>query len=158
MTRDTPDGAAPNPHFESLASWEAAAERLGCAPRVPHETLGCALGSLALFVRDHRMREVSAAEQSLEAHYGEFVFTQSRPGAAGALRAVREVSYGSAPLEAEVSGCEARIYELGPVPPADDIDPRMPAVVVWADGEHFFLVASGSREVRVLLDVARSVR
>ena len=125
---------------------------------MPRETGGCELGSLALFVRDHRMREVAPEEQALEAHYGAFVYSQSRPGAAGALRALREVSYGREPRSGEVSGCEARIYERGPEPPADDPDPRMPAVVVWADGECFYLLASDEWEAEVLLAVARSVR
>jgi hypothetical protein len=147
-----------NPHFETLADWKAAAARLGWEPRVPRDTKGCELESLALFVRNHKMRELEPHEQSLEAHYGGFVFTQSRPGVEAADRAVRETSYGSGPRPENVSGHEARAYERGPEPAADDPDPRMPAVLAWSDGENFLFLASESLPVVSLLAIARSVR
>ena len=149
---------AENTHFEALASWEDASERLGRRPRVPADTAGRALQSLQLFVRDHRQREVPEGERALEAHYGDFVFSQSRPGARQARAAVVETSYGSPARPAEVSGCEARGYERGPEPAPDDPDPRMPAVVVWCDGEEFFLLASERLDLAELLPIARSVR
>ena len=56
-----------------------------------------------------------------------------------------------------VSGHEGRIYDLGPLPPPDDIDPRPPAVVVWHDGDMFYMVASDQLESDVLLRVAESL-
>ena len=117
-----------NPHFETLADWKAAEARIGYAPRIPRETLGHELQSLRLFVRDHRLRDVPPEKQALEAYYGAFTFSQSRPGEAEARRLALETSYGSDPREEEVSGREARVYERGPEPPEDDPDPRMPAV------------------------------
>jgi hypothetical protein len=146
-----------NRHFEPLASWEAARERVGDEIVTPRETAGFTLSTLSLFVRDYKMREVSREEQSLEAHYGAFVFTQSKPGREGARRAVCEVSYGSDPASEEVLGCEARVYEMGPEVDRDDPDGRMPAVVVWAEGERFFLIASDQLSTAELLRIARSV-
>lgn len=124
---------------------------------MPRDTGGRALLSVRLFVRDHRMREVPATEQALEAYYEDFVFSQSRPGAEAARASVQR-SYGSDPTATEVSGREARAYPRGPEPPPDDPDPRMPAVVVWAEGDDFFLLASDLLEVEDLLPIARSVR
>ena len=146
-----------NPHFESIADWKAAEARVGYAPRVPRDTLGHELQSLYLFVRDHKLREVPPEEQALEAWYGAFSFSQSRPGEADARRLALETSYGSDPRAELVSGHEARAYELGTEPPDDDPDPRMPAVVVWADASRFFMVASDSMPCRDLARIARSV-
>jgi len=147
-----------NPHFETLDGWEAAAQRIGYRPRVPERTAGHALESLSLFVMDHKMREVPPERRALEAWYGVFSFSQSRPGAAEARRAALETSYGSDPRPAEVQGSEARTYERGPELPPDDPDSPMPAVVVWARDEDFFLVASETLAVEELLVIARSVR
>jgi len=146
-----------NEHFESLASWKAAAERVGYRPHVPRDTVGQKLESLSLFVKDHKLREVPPEKQALEAYYGSFSFSQSRPGVEAARVAALGTSYGSAPQVADVVGCEARSYERGPDPPPDDPDPRMPAVVVWACGDAFFLLASETLEVETLLRIARSV-
>ena len=48
------------------------------------------------------------------------------------------------------------MYELGPEVPPDDIDGREPSVVTWADGEMFFLLASGQLEAQMLKDIAES--
>ena len=146
-----------NPHFETLATWEAARERVDYEVVLPGETAGHALSSLALFVLDHRLREVPPEKQSLEAHYGAFVFTQSRPGAEAARCSAVETSYGSAPREDRVGSHEARVYERGPEPEPGDPDGRMPAVVVWARGDGFYLVASTELDAEELLAIARSV-
>jgi len=52
---------------------------------------------------------------------------------------------------------ERKIYELGPEPEPDDIDGRSPAVVVWADGELFCLVASSTMLVQELVKIAKSL-
>jgi hypothetical protein len=50
--------------------------------------------------------------------------------------------YGNAGCDVQIAGCPARMYELGPEPPTDDIDGRTPCVVTWHDGETFYLTAS----------------
>jgi len=67
------------------------------------------------------------------------------------------VSYGRAGQAAEIAGRAAKIYELGPEPEPDDIDGRSPAVVVWADGELFCLVASSTMLVQELVKIAKSL-
>lgn len=146
-----------NPHFQQAESWEAAKALVPFQPRVPRRTAGHRLGSLAVFVRDYKGREVSMGERTLEAHYGAFMVSQSRPGRAAARRQALEVSYGAAPVAGRVRGNEARLYERGPEPEAGDPDPRMPAVVVWCEGEMLFLVASGDLEVAALLPIAASM-
>jgi hypothetical protein len=152
-----PEAPPANPHFERLENWDAAQPWMGFAPRLPRNTLGRALESLSVFVRNHRMREVELHERTLEAYYGAFSFSQSRPGVAAARRGVVETSYGQGPRSEHVNGCEARSYPLGPEPPPGHPDPRMPAVVVWFEHDRFFLVASESLDVETLLAVARSV-
>ena len=65
--------------------------------------------------------------------------------------------YGQSPRPISVLEHEGRIYDLGPVPPPDDIDPRPPAVVSWHDGAMFYFVASGELESDALLKVAESL-
>ena len=89
-------------------------------------------------------------------HYGGFVLSQSRKGASEARRWALSVSYGAEAKSADVAGREGRMYPLGPVPEADDIDPRMPAVVTWCEGEMFYLVASDTLGPDDLLVIARS--
>ena len=146
-----------SPHFERFSDWPAAGERLPFEPRTPGETLGFDLSSLALWVRDARDREVEPERRVLEAHYGGFVFSQSQPGRGAALRQVRDVSYGANPRPTRIGGCEAREYARGPEPDAGDPDPRMPAVIVWAAGARFFMVASDRLDLEALRRVARSV-
>lgn len=148
---------AANPHFVAIASWEEAAALVGFEPRVPGDTVGQELSALSVFVRDHKLREVSQAERSLEAHYGGFVVTQSQPGREEATRLALETSYGRSPRAVVVAGNEGRSYALGPVPDPDDIDGRAPAVVTWADGPRFYLVASIELDVDVLLQIAASL-
>ena len=147
-----------NPHFEYFHSWEAAEERIGYVPLVPASTAGRSLERLALFVRDHRMREVPQTRQALEAHYGSFSFSQSLPGEAEARRLALEVRYGTDPRPALlVGGREGRVYERGVVPPPGDPDPQMPAVVTWADGPRFLQLASVELDLDQLLAIAGSV-
>jgi len=149
MTRDL--------HFETVPSWEAARARLVFQPLEPGYTAGKRLQSLSIHVRDHNQREFSVAERTLEAHYGAFVLSQSCKGAREARRWAREVAYGPAGREAQIVGRAARVYELGPEPPPDDIDGRSPAVVAWHDGAMFYLVASGEMSAAELMRIAVSL-
>ncbi len=148
---------ADNPHFASVISPEEAEAWVGYVPRLPSFTAGFELESIAIFVRDHKMREVPIGRRAVELHYGGFVVSQSRPGRVEARRLAIDVGYGQLPLVGQVVGHEARTYELGPVPEPDDIDPRSPSVIVWHDDEVFFLVASSELAVETLMEVAVSV-
>jgi hypothetical protein len=68
-----------------------------------------------------------------------------------------DVSYGASPEEARIAGHEGRVYDVGPEPEPDDIDPRLPAVVTWHDNGMFFLVASGELPPDALLRIAASL-
>lgn len=125
-------------------------------PLRPRDSRGLEVESFAIHIRDHKKRELSKRSRSLEAHYGKFVFSQSRKGQSEARRWALSLSYGPNPQSADVAGREGRIYPLGPEPESDDIDPRMPAVVTWCDGEMFYLIASESLEADDLLAIARS--
>jgi len=116
------------------------------------------LSSLAVWVKDHKLREVNQARRSLEAHYGGFVLAQSQPGQDEAALLALETSYGSSFVAVTVAGREGKSYPLGPPPEPHDIDGRAPAVVVWADGARFYLVASGELEADVLVRIAGSLR
>ena len=83
--------------------------------------------------------------------------SQARRGEEEAPRLALAVSYGRAGRDGEIAGRAARFYELGPEPPPDDIDGRSPAVVVWHDGELFYLVASGSMPSDELVRIANSI-
>lgn len=48
-------------------------------------------------------------------------------------------------------------YELGPEPDQDDVDPRQPAVVTWADGPLFLLLASDTKASADLLEIVASL-
>lgn len=132
-----------NPHFKAVASWEAARTMLDFEPLAPGINFEHELESLSIHVRDHKMRELSVSERSLEAYFSRFSFTQARKASVDeARRQVVEASYGRAGKEALIAGHVGRVYELGPKPPADDIDGRSPSVVVWHDSELVYLVAS----------------
>lgn len=146
-----------NPHFESPSSREEAAALVPFEPVVPGDIGGRRLLSLAVFVRDHNLREVTPDERALEAYYEGFTFSQSRPGADEARRRAYEGSYGPDPREVEVGEHRARAYDLGPEPEPDDPDSRMPAVVAWADGDRFYLLASENLEVEELVEIAGTV-
>lgn len=146
-----------NPHFASIDTWEAAEPLLGFMPLIPRDTAGFELQSLRIHVMDYRQRDLPIGERTLEAHYGGFVLSEAKRDAAEARRLAFEASYGQVVEQATVGGHEARAYELGPEVDADDTDGRMPAVVVWPDGELFLLVASGELDSAQLLKVAASL-
>ena len=146
-----------NPHFHTIPSWDHVESLAGFAPQIPGETLRQPLQSLSLFVRDHRMREVPAAEQSLEAHYESFVYSQRVCGVERARELALTTSYGASPTAVWIASHEGRRYELGPEADPDDPDGRIPAVVTWADGDRFFLVASHEVESELLMRVAESL-
>jgi hypothetical protein len=148
---------AHNPHFAAVDSIGTAAELLTFRPSVPTFTSGCELDSIAVFVMDHRRREVSMEERSVELHFGKFVVSQQRPGEEEAQRLALEVSYGSVPIDLVLPDGRGLGYELGPEVASDDVDGRAPAVAVWAAGDRFNLVASSELSLVVLVEVARSL-
>ena len=149
---------ARNEHFETVADWDAAAGLIEFTPRRPAFTAGYSLESLSVFVMDHRKRKLPVSARSLEAHYGGFVIEQKRAAsAAEARRLALSTPYGSVAETVAVRGLEGRGYPLGPEPDQDDIDGRVPAVVVWNDESMFYLVASSQLELADLLSIAASL-
>jgi hypothetical protein len=148
-----------NPHFATAEDWAAGGELIGFEPLTPTDTAGYDLDSLRVHVMDYQMRQLPPEERTLEAHYGGFVFTQSGPGASEARRLALEQSYGAAPRAVSVGGREARAYDEGPKPEPDDPDGQMPALVVWADQERFFLIAGADDRLKLadLFRIANSV-
>jgi hypothetical protein len=126
-------------------------------PREPKYTAGRRLHSIRIHVRDHKLRELSANDRTLEAHYGGFVLNQARKGNDEARRLALDVRYGSAGHEGQIAGHAARIYELGPEPAPDNIDGRCPAVLAWHDADLFFLVASDTMSADELIRIATSL-
>lgn len=146
-----------NPHFESAPSWRTAAEKLNFKPLLPRKDFKHKLKSLRIYVRDYKMRQLPIGDRSLEAYFGSFVFTQvQRTDADEAKRQTVEVSYGHSAQEALIASHVGRVYELGPEPPADDIDGRSPSVVVWHDSNMFYLLASGELSSIDLVKIAGS--
>lgn len=146
-----------HPHFRTASSWQEAEALLTFRPVEPRQTEGFGLQSIRVFVRDHRHRDLAVAERSMEAHYGSFVLSQARRPVEEARRLALDVAYGPAPRPAVIGGRDARVYELGPAPEPDDVDPRSPAVVSWHDGEIFLLLASDSLSAEALMRVAASI-
>jgi hypothetical protein len=146
-----------NPHFAAVGSIDEAETLLTFCPSVPTFTAGCELDSIAVFVMDHRRREVPVEERSVELHYGRFVVSQQRPGIVEARRQALDLSYGTDPIDLQVSDGIGRGYQLGPEVANDDIDGRSPAVVVWANGDTFNLVASSELSLDVLIEIAVSL-
>jgi hypothetical protein len=140
-----------------VESWKAARTRLVFQPLEPRHTAGLTLQSIQIHIRDHKRRELPIADRTLEAHYGAFVLSQSWKGATEARRLALDVSYGRASRETRIAGHSARVYELGPEPPPDDIDGRRPSVVTWHDGDMFYLVASSTLSSDDLVRVAMSL-
>ena len=126
-------------------------------PLVPKHAAGLRLQSLRIHVRDHKLRELAVADRTLEAHYGGFSLSQARKGAAEARRLALDVPYGRDGRDAQIAGCAARVYELGPEPAPDDIDGRSPSVVAWHDAEMFYLIASDEMSADVLVKIANSL-
>ena len=146
-----------HPHFESANTWAAARGLLAFRPVEPRDTAGLAVVSIRVHVRDHKLRELALEERTLEVSFGAFVLSQSRPGAGEARRLALEVLYGQAPREMQIAGHSARVYELGPVPPPDDLDGRTPSVVAWHDAEMLYLIASGEMAAERLVQIAESM-
>jgi hypothetical protein len=73
-------------------------------PIKPAYTAGCRLQAIRIHVRDHKLRVLSAADRTLEAHYGDFVWSQARKGVNEAQRLALNVSYGRNPRDAELPG------------------------------------------------------
>jgi hypothetical protein len=146
-----------NPHFERVDSPAAAESWVGFAPRVPGYSGGLVLQTVDVHIRDHRQRDLSLAERSVELHYGDFVLSQSHPGKDEARRRATAVNYGAAPCLANIGAHEGRSYELGPEPSPDDPDGRAPAVVTWHDSGRHYLVASARLPVEELIRIAQSV-
>lgn len=146
-----------NPHFLTVESLTEAGDELAFTPVVPRRTAGRELLVLRLHVRDHKLRELPVGDRTFEASYGAFVVSQQRAESVEAARRLAlERPYGSEPRTTVIGGHEALAHELGPEVPPDDIDGRSPAVIVWADGDLFHLVA-GELEVAELIDVAESI-
>lgn len=146
-----------NPHFQSVDSWKDTRSLLSFRPLEPKTLAGRRLRSLSIHVRDHKRRELPVVDRSIEAHYDDLVFTQAWKTIEEARRLVLDVPYGRDGCSCEVAGWPARVYELGPIPPAGDIDPRSPSVVVWHDGEVFLLLASGELPCAALLRIAEAL-
>jgi hypothetical protein len=147
-----------NIHFETAADWRHAAKLVDFEPRRPSFTAGFALISLAVHVMDHRNRRLPVGRRSLEAHYGGFCIDQKRSAsAAEAKRQALSTPYGPAARAVRVVGHPGRSYALGPEPDPDDMDGRSPAVVVWHDGDLFYLVASDRLDEKQLLRIATSM-
>src|SRR5262245_50703179 len=146
-----------NPHFTTALSWKEARALLTFEPVQPRHTGGLRLQSIRIHIRDHKMRDLAIKDRTLEAYYDRFVLSQARKGGAEARRLALAVSYGQAGSDARIAGHQARVYELGPEPPPDDIDGRSPAVVTWHDGEMFFLIASGELSADELVKIATSI-
>ena len=126
-------------------------------PLVPKHTAGFPLQSIRVHVRDHKLRELSVGDRTLEAYYGGFSLSQTRKGSNEARRLALDVSYGCTGRDARIAGCAARVYELGPEPAPDDIDGRSPSVVAWHDAEMFYLIASGEMASEALVKIAISL-
>ncbi len=145
-----------NPHFVSADSWRQAAALIDFEPLRPRDTGGREPESFEVYVRDYKKRELPRGARSLEVYFGQFSMSQSRKGEQEARRWALGVSYGRAARGVAIAGHEGRAYDLGPEPEADDIDPRMPAVVTWCDGPMFYLLASDSMQADELLPIAES--
>lgn len=143
--------------FETATSWRTARELVTFEPRIPNQTAGHDLQSLRIHVRDHKLRTLEPKDRTLEAHYGAFVVSQAQPGTDEARRLALDVKYGRGAREGRVAGRVARIYELGPEPPKDDIDGRSPAVVTWHDDGMFYLIASTAMAAAELEPIAESL-
>jgi hypothetical protein len=147
---------AANPHFQAARNWKAARAMVSFRPIEPKYSAKLRLQSIRIYVLDHKKRELKVEDRTLEASYGSFSLSQVRKGSVEARRLALDVSYGMGPREITISGHAGRVYELGPEPEPDDIDGRSPAVVVWHDGEMFYLVSSYEMPVEKLVKIAVS--
>lgn len=146
-----------NLHFQKLRTWKEAKKWVSFKPVEPKYTNKLKLQSIEIFVRDHKQRDLPIGERSLEAHYGDFVLSQTQGPEAQARRLALDTGYGREPRAILIASHEARVYERGPEHEADDIDPSMLAVVLWHDAGMFFLVASDKLSTATLIRIAESL-
>ena len=144
-------------HFLSVASWKEAGTLLDFEPVQPRDAVGHSLQGLRIHVRDHRQREVTTGDRTLEADYGGFVLSEARSTRQDARKLALETSYGAEARDVRVGSHAGKSYELGPEPEPDDPDGRLPAVVTWSAGEMFYLIASGELSDATLLSIANSI-
>lgn len=138
-----------NAHFISVAGWEEAEEFLGFEPLRP----AMEPRALRVHVKDHRLRDTPP---TLEAYFDGFVLSQAERDLDDAARLATK-RYGPDRKEVSVSGHPGYAYELGPEPEPDDIDPRSPSVITWADGGRFVFLASEEKNAADLLQIAASL-
>lgn len=138
-----------NEHFLKVGSWAEAEEVLGFTPLRPRDEPR----AFRIHVKDHRMRDVSP---TLEVYCDGYVLSQAKRDEAEANRLAAQV-YGPEPIGVLFARHEGVMYELGPEPEPDDVDARQPAVLTWADGALFFLIASDTRPAADLKDIAASL-
>src|SRR5215468_2842005 len=106
-----------NAHFETASSWKAARATVTFQPREPGYTAGLRRHSIRIHVRDHKLRELSINDRTLEAHYGGFVLSQARKGTDEARRLALDVRYGSAGQEGQKPVCTTELgYMAGLMP------------------------------------------
>lgn len=147
----------PRAAFVVVDSWDAAAALVTFVPRVPRDLGERSPDRLRVFVRDYRGRELAPDERTLDAHFGDLSFSQSRHSPQEARRRALDVSYGRHGVAAIVAGRDGRAYAAGPPVPADDPDGRSPAVLVWVDGEMLYLLASASASAEELCIIGASI-
>lgn len=147
-----------NDHFEIAADWEAAERLVDFKPRRPSYTAGCTLNTLAIYVKDPNKRPLPIGKRSLEAHYGRFVIDQHRTSSEEeAKRRTFAGSYGQDPVTVRIAGHPGCSYAPGPEPEPGDIGGRAPAVIVWHDGDMFYLIASEELDNDVLRRIGSSM-
>ena len=145
-------------HFKQMGDWKEAAEYLSFNPRRPSFTAGYSLETLQIHVMDHRRRHIPVNRRSLEAHFGGFVVDQKRLGSDyDARRKALSTTYGQGIKTVHVAGNVGRSYALGPEVDPQDVDGRVPAVVVWHDADLFYLVASDRLDREQLCQIALSM-
>ena len=142
------------PHFQAVESVQSAAEFLTFQPTAPLELAGMHRQAMYVYVLDYKKRPVPVGDRSFETYSEGFVLSQSQSSSDEARRRTQDTSYGRDPRDGDVAGHPARFYELGPEVPEDDVDGRSPAVIVWHDGQRFFLVASTEHPVARLKEAA----
>jgi hypothetical protein len=147
----------PSPAFVVVDSWDAAAALLPFAPRVPRDAGGRALQGLRVLVCDHRRRDLAPARRSVEAHFSSVVLSQSQHALDDAKRRALDVAYGQNGYAVAIAGREGRAYPRDPDALPGDLDGPGPAVVVWADADMLFLLASHDATIDGLCRIGASI-
>lgn len=140
------------PHFLAFDDLGSAEAHLGYPPLALQ--IPATPKAIRVHVRDHRLRDVLP---SLEVYYEGFVMSHALRDRTEAERMALGKTYGISRSEAKVREHRAARYELGPEAVPGDPDTRVPAVVVWADGGHFLMLASDTMMAGQLLEIARSL-